>query len=107
MTARTFTVRGIKMRTSSNRRFVVVVARAEDVVVDAERVVATRTFSRVSDRQICSASITERRAERYVAFSTIVARSDSVETARRRARQHGAGPGSFVAVVDTTTGEEV
>lgn len=103
----TFTVRGVKIRTGSIRRFIVVAARAEDVVAERRVSVGTRTYCRVADRCFCSEGIYETRDERYTAFSEIIARSDSAETAKRRAAKYGAGVGSFVAVVDTTTGEEV
>lgn len=88
--AKTFTVRGVKVRTSSQRRYVVVAARAADSVV----------------------SRWDYRVEGYVdeavkAFTEIVRRSDSIDAARAAVRKYGRVSGGFVVIVDTVTGEEV
>lgn len=77
---RTFTVRGHKLRTRTNRRFVVVAVRPEPVTTDAGT---------------------------YVAFADIRKRTDNIDTARTVARRYGFPPGAFAVVVDLTTGEEI
>lgn len=76
----TITVRGHKIRTRSNRRYVAVAVRPEPVTTPDGI---------------------------YVAFATILMRSDNLATAKTKARLYGFPPGAFAVVVDTTTGEEV
>lgn len=87
----TFTVRGVKVRTASQRRFVVVACRPEDFL--------GRRWNGAENGYVPAA---------FTAFApVIVRRSDSFETARAAAAKYGFVPGGFVTVVDTTTGEEV
>lgn len=80
---KTFNIRGQKVRSASQRRYIVVVVRPTAVTVAAT-------------------------GETYVPFARVHKRSDSVETARREANRYGRpGPGCSVVVVDTATGEEV
>ena len=86
----TFTVRGQKVRSQSNRRFIVVAVRPE--------------------------AITNENGT-YVAFARIVKRSDNVDTARTSARRWTAdhraaarrygSADDFAVVVDSTTGQEI
>lgn len=82
---KTFTIRGQKVRSASNRRFLVVVGR-ETTVVD-------------------------RFGDTCPAFARVARRSDSVATAQtiaRRLRDNGYRGGAlFVEVVDSTTGEVI
>ncbi len=88
----TLTVRGRKVSNRSNRRWIVVAVRAEDVTIRAEDE-AHRIFGRAVGT--------------YVAFAEVIARSDSIATARKRAERYGRSVGTVVVVVDSTTGEEV
>lgn len=74
------TVRGIKLRTRTPRRFVTVGVRPEPVV---------------------------RPEGTYVAYAEVLKRTDSLETARAARRKHGFGYGSFAVVIDLATGEEI
>lgn len=92
---RKFTVRGHKMQTASQRRFVVVHVRAEDITVTADSE-AHRIF--------------QRPVGTFVAFADIVKRTDSIATARtfaQRQRQRHVGVGVKTVIVDTVTGQEV
>lgn len=75
-----FTVRGHKIRTSTNRRYVAVAVRPEPVTTDKGT---------------------------FVAFADIRKRSDNLDTIRRECRKYGFATGAFMVAVDTTTGEEV
>jgi hypothetical protein len=90
----TFTVRGRNVRSASKRRFIVVAVRPEDITIRAED-----EAHRIFGREVGT----------YVAYHEIVARSDSIATARKRAERarqfHGIGVA--IVVVDSTTGEEV
>jgi len=82
-TSTTFTVRGHKVRSQSQRRYIVVAVRPEPVPTANGY---------------------------YVAFARIERRSDNLATARKAARHYDfnlAGNGSFAVVVDSATGEEV
>lgn len=85
-----FTIHGETIRTATQRRFVVVIGRPE--TVQGERW-DYRTESYVPE------TFEARKPE-------IVKRSDSIEVARKHARRTSIAHG-YVAVVDTTTGEEV
>lgn len=87
MAARTIDVRGHRIRTATQRRYVVVAVRTADVNV--------------------SLAHAPGRVETYYAFASIIRRSDSLSTARTAARRYGRVVGSFAVVVDLTTGEEV
>ncbi len=77
----TFTVRGHKIRTQSHFRYQLVSVR--------ENAVRTEDGT-------------------YVAFAHIFGRTDSLASARERAaKADRSGPGTFVVIVDSTTGEEV
>lgn len=79
----TITVRGRKIRSRSNRRYIAVAIRPEDVP-------APGWESGV-----------------YAAFATIIRRSDSIGPVRKAASDYGFHHGAYAVVVDTTTGEEV
>jgi hypothetical protein len=76
----TFTVRGHKVRTSTNRRYVAVAVRPEPVTTEKGT---------------------------FVAFARVEKRSDNLATLNRAARNNGYATGAFMVVVDTTTGLEV
>ena len=117
MASRTFTVRGHKIRTTSQRVFAVVAVREESitaerwqgfedgVVVRSEmgRSTAEWWLSQDAARSISPKMVT------FVAFAEIIKRSDSFATANRvKESQVGKhGPGTVVVVVNTDTGEEV
>jgi hypothetical protein len=42
----------------------------------------------------------------YVAYALLVGQTDSLDAAWRKRNKHDAGPGAFVLVVDTETGED-
>lgn len=89
----TINARGIKIRSRSQRRFVAVAVRPEDITITADSD-AHRIFGRAVGT--------------YVAFAEIIGRSDSLDTARRRARNSSSyGVGVARIVIDTATGEEV
>lgn len=117
MASRTFTVRGHKIRTTSNRQFAVIAVREEPVTVEVwdgyEDGVKTRTtMGRTTAEwwlgQDVARSISPRKAT-YVAFAETIKRSDSIVTAMKVAsREAGShGPATVVVVIDTFTGEEV
>jgi hypothetical protein len=74
------TVRGIKLRTRTPRRFAVVAVRPEPVTRDGHT---------------------------YVACAEVLKRTDSLDTARAKRRSFGIGIGSYAVIVDLTTGEEI
>jgi hypothetical protein len=79
----TFNIRGAKVRTASQRRYVVVIVRPEAVNDPAF-------------------------AEPLAPFTAIYKRSDRLLTVRDYVRQYGRpATGAFIAIVDTVTGEEV
>lgn len=87
---KTFTIHGMKIRSASQRRYIVVAGRHTEIA-------GTRW---------------DHRHEMYVpetfkAFIETVKRSDNYETAKREQRKYGRVSYGFVAVIDTTTGEEV
>jgi len=88
-----FTVRGVKVRTASQRRFVVVACRPADVP-------EMRQTGRVVDGEIEYAPT----GHTLRAYTEIVKRSDSVATARKACRYV---TGGWCVVVDTVTGLEV
>src|SRR4249920_1258430 len=117
MPSRSFTVRGHKIRTQSQRRFVVVAVREESITVEVWRgfengQVVRSSMSRSTAEwwlgQDVARSISPTN-ETYVAFAEIIKRSDSYATATRvKESQVGKhGPGTMVVVIDTTTGEEI
>ena len=75
------TVRGIKLRTRTPRRFVTVAVRPEPY--------------RTGDGHV------------YVPFAEVLKRTDSYQTAQGIQRRHLRGPGTLVVIIDLTTGEEV
>lgn len=79
----TFEVHGHKVRTRTQRRYVIVTVRPEPVRTDKDDV--------------------------YVAFARVDKRTDNVVTAKDYARRwaNSLGPGCLLVVVDTTTGKEV
>lgn len=77
----TFEVRGQKVRTSTQRRYVVIAVRSEPVHVAGEGT--------------------------YVAFARIEKRSDNIETARKAAAKHPRFVGGETVVMDTATGWEI
>lgn len=87
MPSTTLNVRGIKLRTQTQRRYVVVMTRTEDTVV------------RDSLDQLVT----------YLKFAYVEKRSDNIDTARKaqRSAYNHRGPSCVVIVFDTTTGEEV
>jgi hypothetical protein len=88
---KTFQIRGVRVRTASARRFIVVAYRATDVTGD-------RWDYRVQDLV----------PEVYRAFPpTIIRRSDNYETARKARDKYGQPKGGWCVVVDSVTGEEV
>jgi hypothetical protein len=90
---KTFTIHGQTGRTRTQSRYVVVIGRVEAV--------EGRRWDYRTETYV---------PETYVPFGPeVVRRSDSIETARKVARQRAdrRGPGVYVAVIDTTTGEEV
>lgn len=96
MTTKTITVRGHRIRSASQRRFIVVAVRPEDITIRPEDE-AARIFGREPGT--------------YVAFARIEKRSDSAATAHahkaRFERARAGGIGVHFVVVDTVTGEEV
>lgn len=83
MQTQSFTIRGMKIRSRTPRRFLVVAVRPEPVTTEGGT---------------------------YLAFATIEKRTDSITTARTFVRwmcNRGRGIGVAVVVIDTTTGEEV
>lgn len=91
--ATTLQVRGHKVRTATQRRYVVV------VVAPRDRTFQTKQFA---DGQFVDATVT------VPANARIHKRSDSIETARKLARNYGVySTGEFAVVVDTITGEEI
>ena len=81
----TFTVRGMKLRTRTQRRYVVVFVRPETVQRDYRGSLYT-----------------------YEKTAVVEYRTDSFERARSYVARRGSGGDSaFRVVVDTTTGEEV
>lgn len=120
----TLDIRGQKLRTQTQRRFVVVAVRPRPVyVVEAgnrKRVFLDNTPNyrmATENRAVADATRDRLRAEgdadaktlTYVAFADIVKRTDSYDTARtaqrRAANSHGIGVS--VVIADTTTGEEI
>lgn len=94
MPSKTFTVRGHKVRSQSQRRFIVFAVRPEPITIRPEDE-AARIFGRTPGT--------------YPAFVETVRRSDSIARAERiRQSQVGKwGVGTAVVIVDSTTGEEV
>lgn len=117
MASRTFTVRGHKIRTTSQRVFAVVAVREEPITrevwdgyIDGQ--IVRRAMSRMTSEWWLREDVTHSvspRYEVYVAFAEIIKRSDSYATAvkvkEREVGKHG--PGTVVVVVNTDTGEEV
>jgi hypothetical protein len=86
---KTFTIRGQKIRSASQRRFIVVVCRPADY--------EGRRWDYAKGDYV---------PETYKAFRpTIIRRSDDVVTARKERDKFNAGPGAWVIVVDTMSGE--
>jgi hypothetical protein len=117
MSSRTFTVRGHKIRTTSNRRYAVVAAREEAITAEVwngfeDGRVIRRHMGRSTAEwwvgQDVARSISPERVT-YVAFAEIIKRSDSYATAVKvkESRVGNHGPGTVVVVVDTDTGQEV
>lgn len=121
MASRTFTVRGHKIRTTSQRVFAVVAVREEPITMDVYTGFRTASYGEYAARTFYSADAAESAVrcgsvERievsrgtFVAFAEIIKRSDSYATATKvKEREVGKhGPGTKVVIVDTTTGEEV
>jgi hypothetical protein len=80
MAAGTFTVRGHRIRSQSNRRFI--------VVQIYQAVSPSPPYGKVEKAQIYK-------------------RSDSIQTCRAHIQRYGFWAGSYMVIVDTTTGEEV
>lgn len=88
---KTFSIRGQKIRSASQRRYIVVACRPADFV-------GQRWDYRVEAHV----------PETYKAFTAhIVRRSDSLQVARAAARKVGFVAGGWIVIVDQTTGEEV
>jgi len=86
---RTFTARGIKFRTATTRRFIVIAVRTEDSTFEGRDCwgePVTRTIK---------------------AGVEIIKRSDSIATARTHRDRTGRIAGAAVVVFDTAHGEEV
>ena len=79
-TTSTFTVRGFKLRTRSNRRYVAVAVRPAPVTTESGT---------------------------YVAFADVRKRSDNLDTLRRFQRSYGWETGAYVVIIDTVSGEEI
>ena len=73
-------VRGLRVVTRTPRRYIAVIVRPEDQVMNGAR---------------------------YVAFAEVIKRTDSLKTARTALDRHGFAAGVHRVVIDTTTGEEV
>ncbi len=87
----TFEIRGQKLRSKSNRRFLVVVCRPDDFA-------GRRWDGAVNDYV----------PETYRAFGPVtIRRSDSLETARAAGRKYGFVAGGWNVVFDTVTEEEI
>lgn len=121
MASRTFTVRGQKIRTTSQRVYAVVAVREEPMTLEvftgyrtaSYGEYAARTFysQDSADWAVRSGNVERVESERktFVAFADIIKRSDSYATATKtKEREVGKhGPGVVVVVVNTDTGEEV
>jgi hypothetical protein len=87
---KTFYVKGVKMRTSSQRRYVVVAGR--------EHAAEGRQWDYRTESYV---------PRHFAAIApSIVRRSDSFEVARKAASAQRVA-GGYAVVIDTTTGEEV
>lgn len=98
MPSTTITVRGFKVRSASQRRYIVIVVRPEGYDFHTQRYAPeTGSF--------------EPQTIRIKAGAFVCKRSDSIETARKHARDHNdygvSRARSFAVVVDSTTGQEV
>ncbi len=85
----TFTIRGQKVRTQSQRRYIVVACRPDHF--EGRRWTGSEYVPYT-----------------FLAFSPeILKRSDSLATASAASRKYGFVPGGWNVVIDTVTGEEV
>lgn len=117
MASKTFTVRGHKMRTTSQRRFIVVrVTTDQWAVMDTVVSHAGNTFHQIARDwrgvpmvfDVEADAVATRTGDQVVkvwssAGAVIEKRSDSLTTARQQASRIGRG----CIVIDSTTGEEV
>lgn len=78
--SRTLSVRGHRVTTRTDRRWIVVAVRPKAVVYDDYT---------------------------YPAFVRVLKRTDSIDTARAEQRKFGFPPGSFAVIMDKATGKEV
>jgi hypothetical protein len=86
----TFTIRGQKLRSQSNRRYLVVACRPDDFT--------WQRFDNATQTYV---------SETLTAFGPeTIRRSDSLDTAKTAARRYGFVPGGYVTVIDTVTGAE-
>jgi hypothetical protein len=89
----TFTVRGHKIRTASQRRYIVAIVQPRERTV---------TVAQWNGEAMVPAQVV------VPAGARIHKRSDSIATARQHAQRYGYQTGgSFAVVVDTATGSEV
>lgn len=77
----TFTVRGHKVRSASQRRYIVVAVRPEPYVSEHSGTHAT--------------------------FTRIIKRSDNLATANKAVEKYGCLFGAFAVIIDSVTGEEI
>lgn len=89
---KTFTVRGVKMRTATQRRYVAVAVRPAG------------TYRYWDAYEGATGAYVE---EELPALATILRRSDRIEPLRAAIRRTGRIIGAALVVVDTLTGEEI
>jgi hypothetical protein len=107
----TFTIRGFKVRSASQRRFIVVVGREHEYAVVRD----AKTAEWITDSNFDPARVAAARAypavytvDTYIPYVEVFRRTDSIETARTVARRKSqSGFRGFVVVIDTATGNEV
>lgn len=80
----TFTVRGHKIRSQSNRRYLVIAVRPAPV-----------PLAGTAGKGM------------YVAFARVEKRTDNIKTARAAIRKYGHANGAFAVVIDAATGAEI
>lgn len=102
---KTFNIRGQKIRTASQCRFIAVACRPESFEGKRWDHRVERTVT-IDGREVVQSGGYV--PETFRAFGpTIVKRSDNVAVVRKAAEKYGCPAGGWVIVVDTTTGKEV